>query len=669
MPKRILIDATHVEETRVVLLENGRVQEFDSETSVKQQLKGNIYLAKVTRVEPSLQAAFVDYGGEKHGFLPFSEIHPDYYSIPTADKQALLKSIRDEERAEESKEEDEENTTENKSSEISGVKEGTDFDAEKEDAVIGQDDVAVESLPHRRGGRNRNRDRGGNRGERRNDDDFTESSAVEVVGGGEDDSDSYIKNSQLYKKYKIQEVIKRNQIILVQVDKEERGNKGASLTSFISLAGRYSVLMPNSLRRGGVSRKIANAEDRRRLKKVISELRLSEDAGIIVRTAGSSKTDKEIKDDYDYLAGLWNQIRELTLTSTAPAFVHEESSIIKRTMRDMYNDDVKEVIIEGDETYKAVKSFIQRVMPGHTGNIRQYKNKMPILSRYKVEEQIGALFKAQVSLESGGSIVINPTEALISIDVNSGKSTGQRSVEDTATSTNLEAAQEIARQLRLRDLSGLIVIDFIDMMDMKNRKAVENVLRSAFADDRAKIQIGRISSFGLLEMSRQRMRASFLEVNTKLCHVCGGSGTVKATESIAVNVLRAVEDEVSRGAKCKVVDVYLSIDVAIYILNNKRRPLSVIEDRYNVRVYIRADSSVVGEQWRIVKINMPQEADEPDKVNSNAEGGEVVPFPERRSKRSRKGEAEGVNQNLKPEPKRSVTFGSILGGLWEKILD
>lgn len=667
MPKRILIDATHVEETRVVLLENGRVQEFDSETSVKQQLKGNIYLAKITRVEPSLQAAFIDYGGDKHGFLPFSEIHPDYYSIPISDKQALLKSIRDEEREEESKEDedDAEITTQPLSS-----------DSENLDSVDSGSTGSGESS-HRRGGRNR-----GGRYSRRNDEDFlSDSSVVEVVGGGEEDSESAIKNSNLYKKYKIQEVIKRNQIILVQVDKEERGNKGASLTTFISLAGQYSVLMPNSLRKGGVSRKIGNAEDRRRLKKVIADLRMSEDAGIIVRTAGSGKSDKEIKDDYDYLAGLWNQIRELTLTSTAPAFVHEESSIIKRTMRDMYNDGVKEVMIEGDETYQAVKAFIQQVMPSHTGNIRQYKNKVPIFSRYKVEEQISALFKAQVSLESGGSIVINPTEALISIDVNSGKSTGQRSVEDTATSTNLEAAQEITRQLRLRDLSGLIVIDFIDMMDVKNRKAVENVLKNAFADDRAKIQIGRISSFGLLEMSRQRMRASFLEVNTKVCHLCGGSGAVKATESIAINVLRAIEDEVSRGQKCKAVDVHVSTEVAMYILNHKRRQLSVIEDRYSVRVFIRADSAIVGELWRITKVNIPHSDNSDEALDDGQENkikgdkgeeatGEVVAFPDGKSRRGRKRVAEGVSENQKSgESKRPVTVGSILGGLWEKIID
>ncbi len=664
MPKRILIDATHLEETRVVLLENGRVQEFDSETSVKKQLKGNMYLAKVTRVEPSLQAAFIEYGGDKHGFLPFSEIHPDYYSIPISDKQALLKSIRDEERAGENEEEDD--------AEAEPKEDDTESEP-KEDAAF------TESSGDKTG---KNSHRRNSRQSRRNDDDFTsaDSSIVEIVGGAQDDAElePAIKNSNLYKKYKIQEVIKRNQIILVQVDKEERGNKGASLTTFISLAGRYSVLMPNSLRKGGVSRKIGNSEDRRRLKKIIADLRMSEDAGIIVRTAGLGKTDKEIKDDYDYLAGLWNQIREFTLISTAPAFVHEESSIIKRTMRDMYNDGVKEVMIEGDETYKAVKAFIQKVMPGHTGNIRQYKNKVPIFSRYKVEEQIAALFKAQVSLESGGSIVINPTEALISIDVNSGKSTGQRSVEDTATSTNLEAAQEISRQLRLRDLSGLIVIDFIDMMELRNRKAVENLLKNAFADDRAKIQIGRISSFGLLEMSRQRMRASFLEVNTKVCHLCGGSGAVKATESIAINVLRAIEDEVSRGTKCKAVDVHVSTEVAIYILNNKRRQLSAIEDRYNVRVYIRADSEILGENWRITKLNLqhPEIIDESsdsgqeNKPKTDIVSGEIVAFPDKKSRNSRHKVAENNNENRQAKTSgRLITVGSILGGLWQKIID
>lgn len=659
MSKRILIDATHVEETRVVLLENGLVQDFDSETSVKKQLKGNIYLAKVTRVEPSLQAAFIDYGGEKHGFLPFSEIHPDYYSIPISDKQDLLKSIRAEENHEDEDEISDNSDQENSSQEGETPEAYSDSNSEEE--------VAEATVPHRR--RNEKHARHSHK-----DEEFENKSSIEEIGGEEDEPETAIKNSNLYKKYKIQEVIKRNQIILVQVDKEERGNKGASLTTFISLAGRFCVLMPNSLRKGGVSRRIGSNEDRRRLKKVISELRLSEDAGIIVRTAGSTKTDKEIKDDYDYLAGLWNQIRELTLTSTAPAFVHEESNIIKRTMRDMYNDSIKEVQIEGEETYKAVKTLIQKVMPGHRGEVRLYKNKVPIFSRYKVEEQIAGLFKAQVNLQSGGSIVINPTEALISIDVNSGKSTGQRSVEDTATNTNLEAAQEIARQLRLRDLSGLIVIDFIDMMELKNRKAVENVLKTAFADDRAKIQIGRISSFGLLEMSRQRLRASFLEVNTKTCHVCNGAGVIKATESIAVNVLRAIEDEVSRGAKCKSVDIHLATDVAIYILNHKRKPLTQIEERYNVRVFINADNVIAGEQWRITKIITPVEIEDTAENASKQEkpkeqSGEVVSFNDKKGRRGRRNQ-EASNANT-PETgrRRPITVGSILGGLWEKIID
>lgn len=645
MPKRILIDATHVEETRVALLENGRVQNYDSETWVKKQLKGNIYLAKVTRVEASLQAAFVDYGGERHGFLPFSEIHPDYYNIPTADKQELLRSIRNQERAEESKEYD-------------GIE--SDVMQGEEEVIAGKNDEPVEASLTT-----------SNEGYRDSEDDVASKLSVEEIGG-EEEADTAIKNPGVYKQYKIQEVIKRNQIILVQVDKEERGNKGASLTSFISLAGRFCVLMPNSLRKGGVSRKIGSIDDRRRLKKVISELRISEDAGIIVRTAGSGKSDKEIRDDYDYLASLWNQIREATLTSTAPAFIHEESSIIKRTMRDMYSDEVKEVLIDGEETYKAVKNFIQKVMPGHKGDIKHYKNKVPIFTRYKVEEQIAALFKAQVNLESGGSIVINPTEALISIDVNSGKSTGQRNVEETATNTNLEAAKEISRQLRLRDLSGLIVIDFIDMMEVRNRKAVENVLKNEFMDDRAKVQIGRISTFGLLEMSRQRMRASFLEVNTKVCHECNGSGNIKSTEMLAISLLRAIEDDVSRGAKCKVVEVSVATDVAIYILNYKRRPLSLIEERYAVKIVMKADNSLAGEQWRITKVKIDQDLEEDNEKNNEKNiDNNVVDMPKKKGRKTRKNtvEEEAKKEREVSGVEKQANVSSIFSGLWAKIID
>lgn len=651
MPKRILIDATHVEETRVVLLENGRVQEFDSETSVKKQLKGNVYLAKITRVEPSLQAAFVEYGGDKHGFLPFSEIHPNYYNIPTKDKEDLLKSIRAEDTADEDDDSKSDAVKNNQSDSIDGNQQASE---------PGKQTQGAASL-------NSENDNSANSSKDNFEDGF-----VENVGNFDDkenDIDLAVRNSNIYKKYKIQEVIKRNQVLLVQVDKEERGNKGASLTTFISLAGRYSVLMPNSLRKGGVSRKIGSIEDRKRLKRIISELNIPEDSGIIVRTAGSTKSDKEIKNDYEYLSGVWNQIVGLTVTSSAPAFIHEESSIIRRTMRDMYDDEVKEVLIEGDETFKAVKDFIQKVMPDHSANIKQYKNKVPIFSRYKVEEQIAALFRASVNLESGGSIVIDPTEALISIDVNSGKSTGQKSVEDTALSTNLEAAAEIARQLRLRDLSGLIVIDFIDMVELKNRKAVERVLKESFRDDRAKIQVGRISTFGLLEMSRQRMRASFLEVNTQICRSCSGSGFVKATETIAVNVLRGIEDQVSRGSKSRAVEVSMTTDVAIYILNHKRKQLTAIEERYTVGVLIRYDNSLPAEEWRVNKVSITaNESDKDDETNvsavaENAPSAEVIAFPEKR-----RGRAKDDTKKDK-SAKREITVGTILNGLWQKIIE
>ncbi len=626
MPKRILIDATHVEETRVVVLENGRVSEFESETSIKKQLKGNIYLAKITRVEPSLQAAFVEYGEDRHGFLPFSEIHPDYYNIPVADKQELLRSLRNEG--------------------------GSDDD---------EDDAP-----------------------KKNSDDDAE---VALVSEGEEEN-AIKKPSDLYRKYKIQEVMKRNQIILVQVEKEERGNKGASLTTFLSLAGRYCVLMPNSLRKGGVSRRIDSYEDRKRLKLIISDLKIPDEAGIIIRTAGSKKDAADIKGDYDYLANLWNDIRQATLKSTAPAFIHAEGDIIKKTVRDMYNETVDELLIEGKDAYETAKTFMKTVMPSNLPKIKAYRNKVPIFSRYKVEEQIAALYDFEVSLESGGSIVINPTEALISIDVNSGRSTSQRNIEETALSTNLEAAYEIARQLRLRDLSGLIVADFIDMMDVRNRKAVERALKEAFANDRAKIQIGRISIFGLLEMSRQRLRASFLEVNSMVCSHCKGAGVVKATESTAVTVLRAIENEVSRGSVCEAAEVFVTSSVAIYILNNKRPALAEIEERYQVKVIINIDETLGTDGFSIDKIrNYAQEevkpsyiksGKNPDKrekkphnrnsekdVENHNDKDNVTPIADKDNRQKPRKRRDNINQNVDKNPQSD----SFLEGLWKKIVD
>ncbi len=644
MPKRILIDATHVEETRLVILENGRVVEFDSETSIKKQLKGNIYLAKITRVEPSLQAAFVEYGGDKHGFLPFSEIHPDYYNIPVSDKQELLRSIR----REMADDDDDDHPVQAKQQRSEKGSEDSDHESGLEEGASDEDSSSPD---------------------------------VDILGGDEPENATSIKSQNLYRKYKIQEVIKRNQIILVQVEKEERGNKGASLTTFISLAGRYCVLMPNSLKRGGVSRRIADREDRKRLKTVIRELEVPEETGIIVRTAGSKRSAEEIKTDYYYLATLWNKIREATLISTAPAFIHGEDDIIKRVIRDFYDENIDEILIEDDEAYKVAKDFMKLVIPKHVSKVKHYRNKVPLFSRYKVEEQIMSLYSQQVSLESGGAIVINPTEALISIDVNSGKSTGQRNVEETALNTNMEAAYEIARQLKLRELSGLIVIDFIDMMDLRNKKSVERALKEAFQDDRAKIQIGRISSFGLLEMSRQRLRASFLEVNTMVCSTCHGSGFIKATESNAVTVLRAIENDVSRSKSCDVVNVSVSHDVAMYILNNKRTQLYAIEKRYGVRVVINSDASVGTDGFYLEKIGNGRGVEDEDQPATNREApvvekeaelvlvdGEAESNSSRRD-RGRRKKGAAIPEKTAPVMDGNVTVSEILGELWKKIID
>lgn len=613
MPKRILIDATHVEETRVAVLEDGRISGFDSETSIKKQLKGNIYLAKITRIEPSLQAAFVDYGGDKHGFLPFSEINPNYYNIPVSDKEELIDSIRSSNGAVSS---DDEKASEGDS-------------AKSEEA---------------------GEDAGGD---------------VDVVSGGEEEEEKAVAKptQNLYRKYKIQEVMKTGQIILAQVEKEERGNKGASLTTFISLAGRYCVFMPNSLRGGGVSRRVDSSEDRKKLKAILQSLNIPKEMGVIVRTAGAKRGEEEIREDYNYLANLWNEIKEKTVISTAPAFIHAEGSLIKRIVRDVYGDSVSEMLIEGHAAYKEAKDFMKTVMPSGASRIKEYKNKVPIYTRYKVEEQISSLYGAETPLKSGGALVINPTEALISIDVNSGRSTSQRSVEDTAVNTNVEAAYEVARQLKLRDLSGLIVIDFIDMMDLRNKKSVEKALKDALSDDKAKIQIGRISSFGLLEMSRQRLRASFLEINTMVCPHCDGAGVVKSTESTAVNVLRALENELSRGPSCTAADVFTSSDIAISIMNNKRDELAAIEAKYSVKIFFKADSSFAVDGFRIEKKLPRGRKPVAEKTNDNR----------RETTRSAKVEKPiaNSNENKTVVAKRSpvAIASNLLEGLWKKIID
>ncbi len=606
MPKQILIDAVYPDETRVVICNNRRVEEFDYETAVKKQLKGNIYLAKVTRVEPSLQAAFVDYGGDKHGFLPFSEIHPDYYHLPLSDRDVAatlpegeaatvqaeniglhIRSITPPDLSADDNEEDDPLSVVATTAEAVAL----------EDAIENQESNTTSE-------------------------DVDEASATPVAISSDDDSDDDIdsiatdteedtlhdeaseaapKRSQLYRQYKIQEVIKRNQIILVQVIKEERGNKGVSLTSYISLAGRYCVLMPNSERQGGISKRIAAMEDRKRLKTIIESLDLPDGTSVIVRTAGQGRGKAEIKRDYDYLVRLWNSIREHTLSSKAPAFIHAEGDLIKRSIRDMYDTGTDEILIQGEKAYRSAKDFMTMIMPSHAGKVKQYKNKVPIFSRYQVDEQLSSLYSPIATLDSGGYIVINPTEALISIDVNSGRSTSERNIEETATKTNLEAAAEIARQLRLRDLSGLIVIDFIDMSEQRNRRAVERALKEALEADRAKIQIGRISLFGLLEMSRQRLRSSFVEANMVSCPHCAGRGIIRAAESTAVMALRVIESEVYKGDS-EAINMYAAADTVMYILNAKRKELAAIEERYDVRIMLFHDPHANADSFSTEKV-------------------------------------------------------------------
>jgi len=539
MSTRMLIDASHTEETRVAVVRGNRIDEFDFEAANKKQLRGNIYLARVTRVEPSLQAAFVEYGGNRHGFLAFSEIHPDYYQIPTEDRDALI--------AEE---------------------------AESRVSSAAADDAA-DTQPEQNG-----------------EGEDTPSPEVEEVGADDTLGDAEkARSSSPNRRYKIQEVIKRRQILLIQVVKEERGNKGAALTTYLSLAGRHCVLMPNTARGGGVSRKIATYADRKRLKKILSDLEVPGGMGCIIRTAGANRTKTEIKRDYTYLLRQWDSIRELTLSSAAPVLIHEEGDLIKRTMRDVYSSEIDEVLVEGNAGYRTAKDFIKMMMPSHARKVQQYKEDIPLFHRFQVESQLETMFSTTVTLKSGGYLVINPTEALISVDVNSGKSTKERNIERTAHKTNLEAAEELARQLRLRDLAGLIVIDFIDMDESRHNRAVERKMKECLKTDRARLQVGRISAFGLMEMSRQRMRPGMLEITSNPCPVCEGSGNLRSTESSALQVLRAIEGEGihSRGRHLR---VSVPTDVALYILNHKRREFGEIEDRYSITVNMIGDSSM-----------------------------------------------------------------------------
>src|SRR5689334_929882 len=563
MSTRMLIDARHPEETRVAVATGNRIEEFDFESAEHKQLKGNIYLAKVTRVEPSLQAAFVDYGGNRHGFLAFSEIHPDYYQIPKADRDALLR-----EEAEHAAEEEKLRAAE--------------LDAADEESSDEEVDLAEATVTATATATSTEAGTGSSRSP------VDESAADELRK----------KRQALRRRYKIQDVIQRRQVLLVQVVKEERGNKGAALTTYLSLAGRYCVLMPNTSHGGGISRKISNGADRKRLKSIMSDLKLPTTMGLIVRTAGLSRTKTEIKRDFDYLARLWDEIRERTLGSTAPALIYRDSVLIKRAIRDLYHREIEEVVVEGDEGYKAARGFMKLLMPSHVRRVKQHIESTPLFQRSGVEDQLSAMYQPIVQLKSGGYLVINPTEALVSIDINSGRSTREHNIEQTAYNTNLEAAQEIARQLRLRDMAGLIVIDFIDMEQSSHVRKVEKAMKDALKNDRARIQVGRISSFGLMEMSRQRLRTGVLEASTKPCPHCEGTGLMRTAASAGLSALRILEDEAARGRGERIC-LRAGREAAVYVLNKKRSELADIEQRYGVSIEVVIDESFEGARMTV----------------------------------------------------------------------
>jgi ribonuclease E len=716
MAKKMLIDATHAEETRVVVVEGNKVEEFDFESENRRQLAGNIYLAKVTRIEPSLQAAFIDYGGNRHGFLAFSEIHPDYYQIPVADREALMAEERAYSEAMRKKDDDEE-SSETVENDISGEEDrrlnpekpetlkdevndederqnsgdernekkssksklkptdkkrksivkskpdeetldnkdvvkaekkaekkprgrpkksskpiAANIDTEPNDEVIkseeldGLDDkiepnLEVSETSEASSKKRRYRKRSGKKSEdnsssgsqsldektsldtgnkdpRLEDDPKKE---IEAVSGNDDDQDIRRNRKPRQRRYKIQEVIKVRQIMLVQVVKEERGNKGAALTTYLSLAGRYCVLMPNTARGGGISRKITNLSDRKKLKEIANEIDVPLGAGLIVRTAGAKRTKVEIKRDYEYLQRLWEQIRELTLKSIAPSKIYEEGDLIKRSIRDLYNRDIEEVIVEGERGHKNAKDFMKMIMPSHSNNVKLYNDGLPLFARYQVESFLSAMFNPVVQLKSGGYIVIGITEALVAIDVNSGRATKEGSIEDTALKTNLEASDEVSRQLRLRDLAGLIVIDFIDMDERKNNISVEKRIKDRLKSDRARIQVGRISGFGLLEMSRQRLRPGMLEATTQSCPSCHGTGLIRSDDNLALSILRQIEEEGVRKRSEEVL-VKCPVSIANFIMNQKRDYVASIESNYGLSVRVEADLNLVSPEYSIEKL-------------------------------------------------------------------
>ena len=665
MAKKMLIDASHAEETRVVVMDGNRLDDFDFESINKKQLAGNIYLAKVMRVEPSLQAAFVDYGGNRHGFLAFSEIHPDYYQIPKADREALLAA-----QAAEAAREDEDDDDE---ADAKPARRGRRSDARRKGKAEDDDRGGERRRGGRRGGKGRRGGGGARTGIRKTRDGWILEREFRIAGGvkvrlareddgteqdfkladgtrvrlsrypepeaaedgeaeggadvmamaapmddrvsmdaeeaadlpeevgGDDREEARAPRKPRLRDYKIQDVIKKRQILLVQIVKEERGSKGAAVTTYLSLAGRYCVLMPNTARGGGISRKITNAPDRKRLKEIAGELEVPKGMGLIVRTAGAQRTKAEIKRDYEYLLRQWEAVRDLTMESIAPALIYEEGSLVKRSIRDLYAKDIDEILVEGDEGYREAKGYMKMLMPSHAKNVQAYREKTPLFIRHQVESHLAAMFNPVVQLKSGGYIVIGITEALVAIDVNSGRSTRESSIEETATKTNLEAADEVARQLRLRDLAGLIVIDFIDMDQSRNNRAVEKRMKDALADDRARLQIGKISGFGLMEMSRQRLRPGMLEASTKPCPSCQGSGLIRSDESLSLAVLRDIEEEGVRG-RSAVVIVSAPVGIANFLLNHKRDRVVAIEERYDLRVVIEGDPALGASDYKLTKM-------------------------------------------------------------------
>lgn len=714
MADKMLIDASHEEETRVVVVRGNRIEEFDFESQHKKQLRGNIYLAKVTRVEPSLQAAFVEYGGNRHGFLAFSEIHPDYYQIPVADRQALIDADAEEARAEDDDGEtekpakrksrtrrsrgkskrdakatpaeavnpapdtaetdgspspaeepetieitveavDSSTSVENSETEITDAEPSVDVgDTSKKDtppdsmaAAIETDEIS-EAV-----------DVKGRTSDEADPDEDDEDDPVESVGAEDALEEVPDRARKPRKQYRIQEVIKRRQILLVQVVKEERGNKGAALTTYLSLAGRYSVLMPNTARGGGISRKITNVQDRKSLKEIARGLEVPQGMGVILRTAGANRTKSEIKRDFEYLMRLWENVRNLTLTSSAPCLVYEEGSLIKRSIRDLYNKDISEVIVSGENGYREAKDFMKMLMPSHAKAVQPYREVQPIYARSGIEAQLDKMLQPQVTLKSGGYIIINQTEALVAIDVNSGRSTKEHSIEDTALRTNLEAAEEVARQLRLRDMAGLIVIDYIDMEEKRNNRAVEKKLKDCLKSDRARIQVGRISHFGLLEMSRQRIRASVLESTMQVCEQCGGTGYTRSDSSVALYVLRTAEEHLLRSTKFNIT-VRTMPEIALYLLNQKRDTIIEFENRFGVSITIESDPSIGQQHIAIdqgtpvetpviidttVQIDTEFEAQEDEVEETNSVGGVDEDDDEGGRKRKRRRRRRGGRSN------------------------